>query len=458
MKPRFPTALAFCALSLAALLLAAGCAAPMPPADATTAWRVGPLVDRQETDSGASLFALHPFYSHEESPTNMPDRLSETDILWPLGTISRRNERTSWRFLFFYGMDGAESRYDDGEDPYRFRIFPLFFSGRTIDDEPYAAIFPLGGTVHNLLFFSRFSFFLFPIYAEAETGDVEMKTFLWPFYLTRHGGGIDQLRVWPFYGERITEGKYQKTSNEFVLWPFWSETHTEGEFVNGDGFVLFPIYGHSKYARKKRGEEETWTVLPPFFAYGRGDDGYRMLNAPWPFFRQLDKDDRRERHYWPVYGSVTNQSASRTYALWPFIQQNTVNDGKYMRSFTHAPLPFYFHSDISPLNPAATNAHVRSYSRVWPLFSHRENEFGTTTRFPELTFWSQSRQVERNWAPLWTLFSHKTRNDGAYCTDILWGLFSWGRNAESKRFFRLFWLFGSRSFNDTPIPDESDSK
>ena len=59
-----------------------------------------------------------------------------------------------------------------------------------------------------------------------------------------------------------------------------------------------------------------------------------------------------------------------------------------------------------------------------------------------------SEPIERNWAPLWTLYSHRERDDGAYCTDILWGLLSWGRNANEHRFLRVLWLFGSRSFND----------
>ena len=278
-----------------------------------------------------------------------------------------------------------------------------------------------------------------------------MRTILWPFYLTRHGEHLDQLRVWPFYGERERRGRRQTDFTRFVLWPFWTETRTEGDLLNGGGFVLFPIYGHTKYERKKRGTEETWMVVPPVFAYGRGDDGYHKLYAPWPFIRQLDHDDIRERHWWPVYGCETNNHMKREYALWPFVQRTRIDDGYARRNFLHAPLPFYFHYDIDPI---ATNAPSRTYSRLWPLFSHRENEGGTCTRFPELSLWSQSQPIERNWAPLWTLFSHRTRPDGAYCTDLLWGLFSWGRNAESKRFFRLFWIFGSRSFNNPPPPEE----
>ena len=439
------------AAALLALGLLCGCATPMPHPQATTARRIGPIAEWQETSSGASLFALRPIYSHEETGDGDGDFRSVTDILWPIGTVSRRNDRHYWRFLLFYGTGGAKSRLEDGEDPYRFRLFPIFFSGRSIDNEPYTAVFPIAGTIRNFLVFDRVSFFLFPLYADGETAGVEMRTVLWPFYLERHGENLDQLRLWPIYGDRTWRGRRQTDFSRFVLWPFWTETHTEGDLVNGGGFVLFPIYGHQRYERKKRGEEETWMVVPPFFAYGRGDDGYRKLYAPWPFIRQLDHDDVRERHWWPIYGSETNNHTRREYAIWPLFQHTIVEDDYARRSFVHAPIPFYFHYDIARV---ATNVPPRTYSRVWPLFSHRENELGTTTRVPELSLWSQSQPIERNWAPLWTLFSHRTRPDGAYCTDILWGLFSWGRNAESKRFFRLLWFFGSRSFNSPPLPDE----
>ena len=62
-NPRSKFAL-LASLSAVALILA-GCATPMPRPDATNARRIGPVVEWQETTSGASLFALRPFYSHE---------------------------------------------------------------------------------------------------------------------------------------------------------------------------------------------------------------------------------------------------------------------------------------------------------------------------------------------------------------------------------------------------------
>ena len=60
-KPRSKIALLALLSAVASALLLAGCATPMPRPDATNARRIGPLVEWQETTSGASLFALRPW-------------------------------------------------------------------------------------------------------------------------------------------------------------------------------------------------------------------------------------------------------------------------------------------------------------------------------------------------------------------------------------------------------------
>ena len=419
------------------------------------------------------MFALRPFYSRETSPTNAPDLRSENDILWPLGVTSRRDDRHYWRALFFYGT-GSDAAPDNGA--YRFRLFPIYFQGRTKEGRDYLAVFPLGGTLCDFLVFSEASFVLFPLYGTTETAGVKTRTVLWPFYLTRHGDRVDQLRVFPFYGQREQRTLYQTNETHFVAWPFWTDSSTSGASVNGGGFVFFPLFGHSRYERRRRGAEETWYALPPFFAYGRGDDGYHRLLAPWPFIRQYDRDDHHERHVWPVYGVTTNDHYRRAYALWPFFSKTVSGpDPASRRTAVHAPLPFYFHAE-RPLRPAKGpggrtpepsggdgegTASSRpfdhaSYTRVWPLFSHRSAEDGTFTRFPELSLWSQSQQVERNWAPLWSLYTHRHRPDGAHCNDLLWGFLSWGGDAEGRGFVQLLWFLrfgrGSRRAAAAPAP------
>lgn len=443
--------LTICAVAAAVL---AGCRTPMPPGAASHGLRLGPFFESATAPDGSSMLAVRPFYSRETSSTTNSSTRTENDILWPLAINSRRDDHYYWRATLFYGT-GVDDDPSSPEDPWRFRIFPFVFAGRTQDGEDYAALFPIGGSIRDFLFID-FDFVLFPIYAEGNRNGTKMRTVLWPFYLTRHGERIDQFRLWPFYGDREVRGSYVTRRTRFVAWPFWTDTSAEGD-IEGSGFVLFPIYGHSSFVRKHRGKEESWSVLPPFFQYGRGDDGFRKIFAPWPFVRILDNDDLRERHFWPLVGSTEHGHITRRYWLWPLFRTfETERDGWRSRTL-HLPLPFYFHREEAQLEkPRRQDESGRengdgqgqqdgmarsAYTRLWPVFSYRAADGGDTqVRVPELSLWSKSEQVERNWAPLWSLYTYRRKATGAYCNDILWGLLSWGRNDGGGAIFSLLWI------------------
>lgn len=444
----FRIKIGFWAMAFALLLFGAmGCRTPMPPGGATSGFRLGPFFESARDDAGNSMVAVRPFFSREASSlTNGVERRSENDILWPLGITSARDDHYYWRALFFFGT-GVEDDPTSPEDPYRFRLYPFIFTGRSQDGGEYGAFFPFGGRIRDLIVLGDVKFFLFPIYASGRVQGAEMTTFLWPFYLTRHGKNVDQFRLWPFYGESERRGLRSTRRGRFIAWPFWSETESFGQ-VSGSGFILFPIFGHAKYERERRGTEESWTVLPPLFTYGRGDDGYRRLHAPWPFIRFVDADRVHERHYWPFYGSTLRTfdaargkreaSFKNDYWLWPlFRRKQGVVDG-ITNSTVHAPVPFYFHRETSSTNTLHSTR--KSYTRVWPLFSHRNGPQGTQVRFPELSLWSGSEQIERNWAPLWSLYTYREKPSGAYCNDLLWGFLSWGRNDSGGRIFSFLWI------------------
>lgn len=454
--PTFKFSLKETAVLLLAGLLFAGCRTPLPSrTDTSRAWRVGPFAEGAATASGASMLAVRPFFSHEEAGTNELAR-SVTDILWPLGTVTSFQDNGHWRFLLFYGTHGSTP---DAPDAYRFRFFPFYYQGRTRFGEDYFALFPIGGKICNFMTFSRARFVLFPLYADGVNGGVEFRTWLWPFYLERHGKNVDQFRLWPFYGTREHRSLHQTEKTRFVLWPLWTETEKRGAYVNGDGFVLFPLFGHSEFDRAKRGREESWSLLPPLFSYSRGDDGYRRWNAPWPFIRGLDMDDRYERHFWPLAGVSTNAHLQSSYFLWPLFTQKTSAAGGTVKKFTHAPFPlFYRQAEYKGAAPESVGDEpLSSYTRVWPLFSHRKLKGGGTfTRVPELSLWGGSEQVERNWAPLWSLYTRRERSDGASCTDLLWGFLSWGRDGKGRGFFQFLWFlnFGKGSRDEARLAPE----
>ena len=433
-------------LAGACLLLAAGCATPLPPPGAESAWRVGPLLEGTRLESGDSLLAVRPFYSRETAGDEPFRRV--TDVLWPLGTFRRRDDLLSWRFLPCYGT-GHEAPGANGA--YRFRLFPIYFQGRTRAGEDYAALFPIYGEIQDFLGFGEARFVLFPLYGTSLKRETRTRSVLWPFYLTRHGPEIDQFRLWPLYGERRVGGSHAHTRHLF-LWPLWSDVHMDNETVRGHGFVLFPLFGRSRFERTGRGLEEGWTVLPPFFSAVRGADGYRSLHAPWPFIRQLDDQDKRARHWWPLYGSTTNSMRSDWYALWPVLSGSVARrPQETVRQFAITPLFFRERRTVPSAAPGETPRVTDAYDRLWPLFSWQRNEHGSQLRIPELTLFRRSAPIERNFAPLWSLFVRRQRADGARVTDLLWGLAAWGRDGQQRRFVQLLWAF--RFTGSAPAPE-----
>lgn len=381
------------------------------------------------------MLAIRPFYSRERS---VDKRRGVVDLLWPLGTFSQRGERSNWRLLLAFGT-GNESELDN--EAYRFRLFPIYFEGRTRAGDEYRALFPVYGEIRDFLGFGDTKFCLFPIYGSAVKGQTETRTLLWPFYLTRHGPKIEQLRLWPFYGRRVTSGAMAH-SRTFVLWPIWHRLSYDNDSIQGSATLLWPLYGRSHFERAHRGTERGWSLLPPLIGLTRGDDGYRSLRAPWPFIRQLDSDKRRERHWWPLYGTKQSEISRSWYAAWPFVGGMTVSN-KISISKQFRVTPFYLQEQRTFTAAAGTAEPpvVEQYRRLWPLFSWQRTKAGSRLRVPELSLFHHSEPIERNWAPLWSLFVKRDRSDGAYVTDILWGLAAWGRDAEARRFTQVLWVF-----------------
>lgn len=436
------------------LLLLCGCATPLPPPKTEKAWRIGPLVERARTEDGDSLLAIRPFFSHELAAA---DQREDFDLLWPFGIHRRANDRWRWRLLLAYGLGDSEG---EEEEAYRFRVLPFYFSGRTREGQSYRALFPLYGEISDFLWLGDASFALFPLYGKSESHGTTTRTFLWPFYLTRHGERIDQLRLWPFYGKRSTTG-FSAGTHSFALWPFWSHVRMDNASVSGSGYVLFPLYGSSRYESRSYGTERGFMLLPPLIGLTRSESGYRSLRAPWPFIRQLDDGARRERHWWPLYGTAEDTGSSRWYALWPIISRNRWHSEKHATASFNV-MPFYYSQSFEPetsANEAGAGGTpvAERYRRLWPLFSWQRRGEATRLRIPELTLFHKNQAIERNWAPLWSLFVRQKRADGAYSTDILWGLASWGRDSRQRSFRQFLWIFNFRGAAPPAKGMEDDS-
>ncbi len=383
---------------------------------------LGPLWERREAQDGATFTAVRPFWSRVEDPAS---ERSVTDVIWPIGMFKTRKGELDWRLLPAFGHD-----FDTGTPASRHRwsVFPLLFGGRNREDEPYFAVFPLGGTLHEFLGRDRIVFVLFPLYAFSTVNELRTHSALWPVYSRTTGPDVYRFRVWPFYGVSVNEGRWVK---RFVMWPFWTSVHYDFPDQKGGGFVLFPLYG-----RVEGDDRHSRMVLPPFFKYEWKGDEHRALNAPWPFI-QYSRGETDKLYLWPLYGRKTTGRERQGYTLWPvFSWRHNERPPLTHKRFRALPLVFYEATHVTePAEDggARPNPDIRSrYFKLWPVLSYRR-EAGFS-RFRALALWplKHTPAVERNWAPLWSLYSRE-RNGDERQTELLWGLYRHRRGTAGRR-------------------------
>ena len=419
-------------------LFTAGCAMPGPGArpggydigpllsadhtvDGSTRVRAaGPLVERIASEPGYEFSAVRPFYSR--TADEQRDRVLQ-EFLWPVGMHKTLGKESFSRFLTAYRHDF--DRTDSGSR-YRTIVFPIIYSGRDSDDERYFALFPVGGTIHEFLGRDRICFVLFPLYMQSSVNEVETHDVLWPFVSWTRGDKISRTRVFPFYGESSLEDAWKK---RFVMWPIWTSVRYDYEEEKGGGFILFPIYGQIQTPR-----QSTRMVLPPLFRWSRSDEVHEV-NCPWPFVQY--SSGRVEKLYlWPLWGRRESGNERSSFLIWPIGWKRTRQNGDevykslrivpfvhYESETDHGVPPDVAASDTDAASDVSFDPDVKSrYFKLWPLMDYRRED--DALRFRTLALWpaKHTAPVERNIAPLWTLYSHTRVGDESE-HDVLWGLF-----------------------------------
>lgn len=400
----------------------------------------GPLIERRISADGKEITAVRPFWSHV---SDAPRNRSMTDVMWPLGSFSYRGDQLFWRMFPAFGHD-----FDTETSPSRHRwsVFPFVFGGRDASDTPYFAVFPLGGTVHETLGRDRVWFVLFPLYARSHQGENETTSVLWPIYSRTSGGELDRWRVWPLYGYSHHPERWTK---RFVMWPFWTSVDYHYPDVDGGGFILFPFYGQVNLP-----DRQSRMLLPPLFKVEWGETDHFAFNAPWPIVQYVDSPDHERFYFFPLGGRRRRGHDHSWFALWPIISgHRSERPRETLTRFRILPFWYYEHvrarADEAE-NDEANEAHSGSlsrYTRVWPLGMYRREEEQSLLRIPALWPLRQTPGIERNWAPLWTLYRHE-RSEDRRLSELLWGLVRWER-APDEHDVRVFPLLDLQRDEDT---------
>lgn len=371
---------------------------------------LGPIYESRSCGE-ARFRALRPFY-YDEQALAESRRLRE--YLWPAGSVRNRDHSLDWRFVFAYGSDF------DTEDPGSRRrtwIMPVVFMGRDRNGADYFAVFPLGGTLREFWGRDTISFVLFPLYSRSTLHEISTWNVLWPLISGTEGEDLHRFRVFPFYGHSVKKGRYDKT---FVLWPIW--THSRYMVRNGSGtaWMLFPVAG-----RIRMENQEGWMVLPPFIRWTRGPTICRGM-FPWPFV-QYSSGKEEKLYFWPLAGRKTTADSRYQFLIWPIFSQWEGDRGEeHIRRVGAAPL--VFSERRTPPGTPEASAHSACF-KLWPLFWYERKQDRSFWRTLDLWPVPRSEPIERNFAPFWSLYTH--RRTGAQTEDeLLWGLWRHRRGEE----------------------------
>ncbi len=384
---------------------------------------VGPFYERVPGDDHPHGWAVRPVASTFENPDL---GTSGYDIFWPLAISRDVREEEYRRALIFYSYDHG----DDNPPRDRLWLFPFYFQGSDRQGEDYRALFPLYGSIHEFLGRDEISFVLWPLYSTSKLNDLETVNVLWPLISRTTGEDKYRARFFPFYGISRDEGKFDK---RFILWPFWNDVTYHYPQSHGSGFVLFPLFGRLNLSTEKT----TW-VLPPFFRFTSGEER-DIIHCPWPFF-QWSSGDKEMLYLWPLWGNKKLGGLDRTFVLWPIFwhETDTHPEGETFR-FRVWPIYTYY-SLLSDPAESGEREKLAQRTKVWPLFSYRRYGEDSLFRFLELWPFRHADAVDRNIAPLWTLYARERSGENVD-HEILWGLFRNQKRGDDYRYWSLFPLF-----------------
>lgn len=355
----------------------------------------GPFFEHLEAENGYSQTALpRPFLTTFAAPAL---NLSGWDVLWPIGSGRQSGTRSRNRFLLFFSdNDNINTCKSDQVSA----LLPFCWYGRDKRDGCYGGVFPVGGAIKGKLGVDRLDFVLFPLWLSSSTGNSRTETILWPIFSRTAGGDADKLRIFPIWGRSETSTKTQS----FILWPFFHSLtlKPQGPIAEGNAFFAFPFFGRA-VATNADGDilESSTTVLWPFFSRTSKGKSYTKRNAPWPFYQTEHGPDIDKTYIWPIYGEKKRKNFQHTFWLWPlyFHTQSKAAEKQYESRWV---TPFYARLRID--SPEKNSQNIL---QCWPFFRKVSSQKKTSLYGLALWPWWKDSIVERNYSPLWRIFSYR---------------------------------------------------
>jgi hypothetical protein len=380
---------------------------------------LGPLVFSARAQDGSwSDLALRPFYHrHRES---LLDK-EEVESLYPVIQYTRSEQ--DWQFQFFYALDFRREGSIEAEREERADLFPFYLSGRRESGETYRAVFPLGGKTYDRFGREEIEFALFPLYVRTVWRGAERRFFLWPFFMVTQGEGNTGFRLGPLYGEEQKEGVYQR---QFILWPFFLHERKDLDSDNPEeSTVVFPLVMSIRSPAR-----DTTTYLWPLFTYRVDRERkFEEWQFPFPLFIIARGESRHVNRFLPFYTEeryvlrdllLVKEMRVRNFAvLYPL----------YIRTEDETPTSLVVRDRIlwwlySDARETGKEGDARRLD-MWPFFRYVRNKEGWVTcqALALLEAFMPGNEVfERNWSPLWAIYTYRRNPEGDEAHSALWNL------------------------------------
>jgi len=409
---------------------------------------VGPFFYDQKNDT-EETWAVPPLISYDTDPVT---ETKEFDFLYPALTCERFGTEYRWQLGQLLSFSGGQN--PDDLPAKKFTVFPFYFQQRSPNpDRNYTALFPVYGHIQDRLFRDEISFVLFPFYVETRKRDVVTDNYLFPFFHLRHGDGLQGWQFWPLagnehkdittqtngFGESEIIGGHDKF---FALWPIYFHQNNNLGTEDPEKFrALLPIYAVSRSPKR-----DSTFVLWPFFNWiDDRENKYREWEGPFPFVVIARGEGKTTTRFWPLFSQAHSAVAEENYYLWPLYKYNRFHAGVLDQERMR--ILFYLFSDVTEKN-TETGKDLRRVD-LWPLFTYHR-DFNGNRRLqliaPVEVVLPNNRGVERNWAPLWSLWrSENNPRAGDASQSLFWNLYRRDTTPTSKKCSLLFGFFQYQS-------------
>jgi hypothetical protein len=391
---------------------------------------LGPLLmSSRSTDGEVSQFAFRPlFFWREEHGA----RRLEWDLVYPLVTYRRSEGDWEFKFLEIMTARGEGSPQVGREE--RADFFPFYFSGVRENGEKYSGVMPFGGHIYNRLFWEEFEWVLFPLYARTVRTGVETRYFPWPLVSVTRGVNPEDdhrgFRIVPLYGQEKKAGVFEKY---FALWPLflYQRTGLDGDepedvlsflpfYVarrspNWDQtVVLWPLYVHTDDRAKKY---EQWDVIWPIFKYARGEGRQTFILFP------LYMEDHKVLKDEYLMREITYDDFAVLFPLYIRQREEIIGSRK-----ARDRILWYLYSDTRQEGADGSSRRVDA----WPFVRYERDREGSVV-FQSLAlleaFLPGNEWIERNYSPLWSLYTYRANPEGETVHSFLWNFL---RHEETK--------------------------